>query len=188
MLSVKQGSIKNNFLCLCYDLTGDWTPVFRTIGEHSTHWRQYTFMKIYTLCLFTKGSKCCKCVCVCVCVWKRERERERERERLRDEETKDCYIWPHIFLIHVVFLYSEPYLIRLLLLYRGWGLGHPFSRHSLIAPFLGLKLCHIIFIKPTYSSSGSQLTRPVSAVTCPYSCIVFTKFLTDGSVKGQYVT
>ena len=37
MLSVKQGGIKYHFLCLWYDSTWDWTPVSRTIGEHSTH-------------------------------------------------------------------------------------------------------------------------------------------------------
>ena len=36
MLSVKQGSIKYHFLSLWYDSTWDWTPVSRTIGEHST--------------------------------------------------------------------------------------------------------------------------------------------------------
>ena len=35
MLSVKQGGIKYHFLSLWYDLTWDWTPVSRTIGEHS---------------------------------------------------------------------------------------------------------------------------------------------------------
>ena len=37
MLSVKQGGIKYHFLSLWYDWTWDWTPVSRTIGEHSTH-------------------------------------------------------------------------------------------------------------------------------------------------------
>ena len=36
MLSVKQGSIKDHFLSLWYDLTWDWTPVSWTIGEHFT--------------------------------------------------------------------------------------------------------------------------------------------------------
>ena len=36
MLSVKQGGIKYYFLSLWYDATWDWTPVSRTIGEHST--------------------------------------------------------------------------------------------------------------------------------------------------------
>ena len=37
MLSVKQDGIKYHFLSLWYDSTWDWTPVSRTIGEHSTH-------------------------------------------------------------------------------------------------------------------------------------------------------
>ena len=37
MLSVKQGGMKYDFLSLWYDSTWDWTPVSRTIGEHSTH-------------------------------------------------------------------------------------------------------------------------------------------------------
>ena len=37
MLSVKQGGInKYHFLSLWYDSTGDWSPVSRAIGEHST--------------------------------------------------------------------------------------------------------------------------------------------------------
>ena len=35
--SVKQGGIKYHFLSLWFDSTWDWTPVYRTIGEHSTH-------------------------------------------------------------------------------------------------------------------------------------------------------
>ena len=37
MQSVKQGGIKYHFLSLWYDSTWDWTPVSRTIGEHSIH-------------------------------------------------------------------------------------------------------------------------------------------------------
>ena len=37
MLSVKQGGTKYDFLSLWYDSTQDWTPVSRTIGEHTTH-------------------------------------------------------------------------------------------------------------------------------------------------------
>ena len=37
MLSVKQDGIKYHFLSLWYDSIMDWTPVFRTMGEHSTH-------------------------------------------------------------------------------------------------------------------------------------------------------
>ena len=37
MLSVKQGGINYHFLSLWYVSTWDWTPVSRTIGEHSTH-------------------------------------------------------------------------------------------------------------------------------------------------------
>ena len=36
MLIFKQGSIKYHFLTLWYDSTWDWTPVSRTIVEHST--------------------------------------------------------------------------------------------------------------------------------------------------------
>ena len=35
MLSIKQGGIKYDFLSLWYDPMWDWTPVSRTIGEHS---------------------------------------------------------------------------------------------------------------------------------------------------------
>ena len=38
MLSVKQGVMKYHFFSLCYVSTWDWTPISRTIGEHSTHW------------------------------------------------------------------------------------------------------------------------------------------------------
>ena len=34
MLSVKQGSIKYQFLSLLYDSNWDWTQVSRLIGEH----------------------------------------------------------------------------------------------------------------------------------------------------------
>ena len=37
ILSVKQGDIKYHFLSFWYDSTWDWTPVSRTIGEHSYH-------------------------------------------------------------------------------------------------------------------------------------------------------
>ena len=37
MLSVKQGGIMYHFLSLWYDSTWDWTPIFRTIGEHYDH-------------------------------------------------------------------------------------------------------------------------------------------------------
>ena len=37
MLTVKQGDIIYHFLSLWYDSTWDWTPVYQTIGEHSTH-------------------------------------------------------------------------------------------------------------------------------------------------------
>ena len=36
MLSVKQVGIEYHFKILWYDATWDWTPVFQTIGEHST--------------------------------------------------------------------------------------------------------------------------------------------------------
>ena len=38
MLSVKQGSIKYDFLSFWYDSTWDWTQVSRVIGEHSNHY------------------------------------------------------------------------------------------------------------------------------------------------------
>ena len=44
MLSVKQGGIKYHFLSLWYDSTGDWTPVSKTIGEHSPHEDNYEFV------------------------------------------------------------------------------------------------------------------------------------------------
>ena len=37
LLSIKYGGIKYHFLSLWYDSTRDWTPVTRTICEHSTH-------------------------------------------------------------------------------------------------------------------------------------------------------
>ena len=37
MLSVKQGGIKNHFWSFWSDSTQDWSPVFWTIGEDSTH-------------------------------------------------------------------------------------------------------------------------------------------------------
>ena len=37
MLRVKQCGIKYHFLSLWYNSTRDGTPVFQTIGEHSTH-------------------------------------------------------------------------------------------------------------------------------------------------------
>ena len=37
MLSVKEGGIKYHFLSLWYDSTLDWTPVWQTLGEHSTY-------------------------------------------------------------------------------------------------------------------------------------------------------
>ena len=38
VLSAKQGGIKYPFFSLWYDLTWDWTPASRTIGEHSNHY------------------------------------------------------------------------------------------------------------------------------------------------------
>ena len=37
MLCVKQGGIKHHFMSLWYDSIWDRIPVFRAIGEHSTH-------------------------------------------------------------------------------------------------------------------------------------------------------
>ena len=36
MENVNQEGIKYHFLSFWYDLTWDWTPVYQTIGEHST--------------------------------------------------------------------------------------------------------------------------------------------------------
>ena len=41
MLSVKQSSIKYNFVCFWYDSTWDWTQVSRAIAEHSNHYAKY---------------------------------------------------------------------------------------------------------------------------------------------------
>ena len=38
MLSDKQGGMKYHFLSLWYDSIWDWTPVSRTIDEHSNHY------------------------------------------------------------------------------------------------------------------------------------------------------
>ena len=43
ILSVKQGSIKYNFLSLWYDSTWYWTQVSRVIGEHSNHYANVVF-------------------------------------------------------------------------------------------------------------------------------------------------
>ena len=45
--------------------------------------------------------------------WETETERERERERER--RSQDCYDLHHIFLTHVLILYSELHLVHLLL-------------------------------------------------------------------------
>ena len=37
MVNVKQGGIKYHFLSLWYDSAWKWTPVYQTIGKHSTH-------------------------------------------------------------------------------------------------------------------------------------------------------
>ena len=47
MPSVKQGGIKYHFLSLWYDSTWDWTPVFQTIGEYSTH--EANELVVYTI-------------------------------------------------------------------------------------------------------------------------------------------
>ena len=47
MLSVKQGGIKYQFLSLWYDSTWDWTPVSRTIGEHSNHYTNAPIIYIF---------------------------------------------------------------------------------------------------------------------------------------------
>ena len=44
MLSVKQGSIKDHFLSLWYDLTWDWTQVSRAIGVYSNLYFQWLSM------------------------------------------------------------------------------------------------------------------------------------------------
>ena len=38
MLSVKQESVKYYFVSFWYDSNWDWTPISRTIGEHSNHY------------------------------------------------------------------------------------------------------------------------------------------------------
>ena len=47
VLSVKQGGIKYHFLSLWYDSTWDWTPICRTIGEHSTDYANGPVIYIY---------------------------------------------------------------------------------------------------------------------------------------------
>ena len=49
MLNVKQCRIKYDFLCIRYDLTGDWAPVSRTIGEHYTHSTYWLILTTYQL-------------------------------------------------------------------------------------------------------------------------------------------
>ena len=47
MLSVKQDSIKYDFLSLWYDSTWDWTQISRAIGEHSDHYANIRCKLIY---------------------------------------------------------------------------------------------------------------------------------------------
>ena len=64
ILSVKQGDIKYLFsLNLWYDLTQDWTQVSWTIGEQSTHYAIFTYLKWlwrYIFVFYIIGDhKCC---------------------------------------------------------------------------------------------------------------------------------
>ena len=54
MLSVKQGGIKYYFLSRWYDSTWDWTPVSRTLGEHSIHETNEPVIYIYVYILELK--------------------------------------------------------------------------------------------------------------------------------------
>ena len=49
MLSVKQGCIKYHFLSLWYDLTWDGTQFSRAIGQHSNHYTQVRYFRLYEL-------------------------------------------------------------------------------------------------------------------------------------------
>ena len=49
MLSVKQGSIKYNFLNLWYYSTWDWTQVSGAIGEHSNHYANVKYEVIFSV-------------------------------------------------------------------------------------------------------------------------------------------
>ena len=67
MLSVKQGGIKHQYFSLWYDLARDWTPVSRTIGEHSNHYANgpvipktkkcYLMPPCFTLSIMKYGSR-----------------------------------------------------------------------------------------------------------------------------------
>ena len=48
---IMEGGIKYHLLSLWYDSTWDWTPVFRTIGEHSTHLANTCFLRKITFCV-----------------------------------------------------------------------------------------------------------------------------------------
>ena len=77
MLSVKQRGIKYHFLNLWYDSTWDWTPVVRTIGEHSKtimiiSYNNVAFLKIFNSNIEhsvrinkMEEVKVCKYVCLC---------------------------------------------------------------------------------------------------------------------------
>ena len=52
MHSLKQGGIKYHFFTIWYDSTWDWTPVSRTIGEHThTHTLSLSISLFHTLSL-----------------------------------------------------------------------------------------------------------------------------------------
>ena len=59
MPSVKQGAIKYQFWGLWYDLTRDWTPVSRAIGEHSNR-RANTYIYGKTIRRMKKGGETTK--------------------------------------------------------------------------------------------------------------------------------
>ena len=52
MLSVKQGSIKYNYLSFWHYSTWDWTQVYRTIGEHSNHYANALLNFFFTFYFF----------------------------------------------------------------------------------------------------------------------------------------
>ena len=52
MLNIKQGSMKYHFWVFRMDSTWDWTPVSRTIGEHSTHLTYSPANASKTVCIY----------------------------------------------------------------------------------------------------------------------------------------
>ena len=58
MLSVKQGGIKYHFLSLWYDSIWDWTLDSRTVGEHSNHSANTTFLINITWTIILQPARC----------------------------------------------------------------------------------------------------------------------------------